>query len=231
MSTPALTKAPFGRLPNGEAVDAFTLGSGHGMELRAITYGGIITHWHVPDRRGRVGDVVLGRDTLEEYLLPTTRYFGALVGRYANRIAKARFTLDGQTYTLAANNGPNALHGGLRGFDKVVWRAAPFEREDAVGVVFTHTSPDGDQGYPGTVHVRVTYTVTTRNELRIDYHATADKATPINLTQHTYFNLAGDGRRDVLDHVMTINADRYTPVDGTLIPTGELAPVERTPFD
>jgi len=228
---PTITRAPFGRLPDGQAVEAFTLTSGRGMELRVITYGGIITYWRVPDRDGRTDDVVLGHETLEGYLQPTSRYFGALAGRYANRIAKAQFALDGHTYTLAANNGPNALHGGLKGFDKVVWAAEPFERPGEVGVVLTHTSPDGDQGYPGTVKVQVTYTVTTRNELRVDYRATTDKATPINLTQHTYFNLAGDGRRDVLDHVLTINADRFTPVDPTLIPTGELAPAEETPFD
>jgi len=178
-----------------------------------------------------VDDVVLGYDTLEGYLQPPTPYFGAIVGRYANRIAQARFTLDGQTYSLAANNGPNHLHGGLKGFDKVLWQAEPFERPDEIGVVFTYTSRDGEEGYPGTLKVRLTYTVTARNELRVDYQATTDKATPVNLSQHTYFNLAGDGRRDVLGHVLTINANRFTPVDPTLIPTGELANVEGTPFD
>jgi galactose mutarotase-like enzyme len=229
--TPTVTRAPFGRLPGGETIDAFTLSSGRGMELRVITYGGIITSWKVPDRDGRADDVVLGHDTLEPYLAKDTAYFGALVGRYANRIANARFTLDGHTYVLAANNGPHHLHGGVRGFDRAVWHAEPFERPGEVGVVLTHTSPDGDEGYPGTLAVTVTYTVTTRNELRVDYDASTDKATPVNLSQHTYFNLAGDGTRDVLGHEVTINADRFTPVDAGLIPTGDLAKVEGTPFD
>jgi len=216
--------------PQGEAVDTYTLTSPGGMEVRAITYGGIITSIRVPDRNGKVADVALGFDSLEPYL-KNPPFLGAIIGRYGNRIARGRFTLDGKTYTLATNNPPNHLHGGVRGFDKVVWKAESFMKDDTVGVVFTHTSPDGDEGYPGNLALRVTYTLTPRNELEVDYQATTDKATPVNLTQHTYFNLAGEGSGEILDHVMTIHAARYTPVDSTLIPTGELATVENTPFD
>jgi len=225
-----VTKAPFGTTPAGEHVDVFTLTNAHGMEVRAMTYGGIILSLKVPDRNGRLGDVVLGYDSLAGYL-KTTPYFGAIVGRYGNRIARSQFTLDGATYHVPANDGANSLHGGLVGFDKVVWDAEPFWGDSGVGVAFTYTSPDGDQGYPGKLEMRVTYTLTDRSELVVDYHATTNKATPINLTQHSYFNLAGDGSGDVLKQVVWINADRYTPVDSTLIPTGELAPVAGTPFD
>ena len=225
-----MNKAAFGMTPDGEAVDIYTLTNPQGMEVRAITFGGIITSIRVPDRDGKLDDVVLGFDSLEGYL-KNPPFLGAIIGRYGNRIAKGRFTLDGKTYTLAINNKPNHLHGGARGFDKAVWKAESFKKEDSVGVVFTHTSPDGDEGYPGALSMRVTYTLRPRNEIEVDYEATTDKTTPVNLTQHTYFNLAGDGSRDVLDHVMTIHASRYTPVDSTLIPTGELASVEGTPFD
>jgi aldose 1-epimerase len=197
-----------------------------GMEVRAITFGGIITSIRVPARDGKLDDVALGFDNLEGYL-KNPPFFGAIIGRYGNRIAKGRFTLDGKTYSLAINNKPNHLHGGNKGFDKVVWKAESFKNEN-VGVVFTHTSPDGDEGYPGSLSLRVTYTLTPHNEIEVDFEAETDKATPVNLTQHTYFNLAGDGSRDVLDHVMTINANRFTPVDSALIPTGELASVEGT---
>ena len=225
-----VTRAPFGATPAGQAVDIFTLTNAHGMEVRAMTYGGIIVSLKVPDRAGRVGDVVLGYDSLAGYL-KASPYFGAIVGRYGNRIGRSEFTLDGTTYHVPANDGVNSLHGGIVGFDKVVWDAEPFWSDSGVGVAFTHTSPDGDQGYPGKLDVRVTYTLTDRNELIVDYHATTDKATPINLTQHSYFNLAGDGSGDVLQQVVWVNADRYTPVDSTLIPTGVLAPVAGTPFD
>jgi aldose 1-epimerase len=225
-----VTKAPFGTTPAGEHVDVFTITNAHGMEVRAMTYGGIIVSLKVPDRTGRAGDVVLGYDSLAGYL-KTTPYFGAIIGRYGNRIGHAQFTLDGTTYHVPANNGVNSLHGGTVGFDKVVWDAEPFWGDSGVGVAFTYTSPDGDQGYPGKLEARVTYTLTDRNELVVDYHATTDKATPVNLTQHSYFNLAGDGSGDILGQVLAIDADRYTPVDSTLIPTGVIAPVAGTPFD
>jgi aldose 1-epimerase len=228
--TLAMTRSPFGTLPGGQAVEAFTLTNANGIKVTAITYGGIITSLEVPDRAGKVGDVVLGYDTLQGYL-DKSPFFGTIVGRYGNRIGKGTFTIDGTTYSLPINNGENHLHGGPQGFDKAVWKAEPFERADAVGVVFSHTSPDGDMGYPGTLQARVTYTLTNDNTLRFDYQATTDKATPVNLTQHTYFNLAGAGNGDILGHEIEILADRYTPVDKGLIPTGELASVEGTPFD
>jgi len=190
----------------------------------------VIVSIRVPDRDGRVDDVVLGFDTLEDYLTKS-RYFGAVVGRYANRIAKGRFVLDGKTYQLAINNGPNHLHGGIKGFDKVVWHAEPIERDGNVSVVYTYASGDGEEGYPGALSVRVMYTLTAANEIAVEYDAKTDKPTIVNLTQHTYFNLAGDGTGEILGHQLTIDADRFTPIDDTLIPTGELAPVEGTPFD
>jgi len=183
-----------------------------------------------PDRTGRLDDIVLGFDTLGAYVA-SSPYFGALIGRYANRIARGQFTLDGAVYHLAVNNGVNALHGGLKGFDKVVWHAEPKQDSTGVGLVFRYTSRDGEEGYPGTVNVEVRYTLNDRNELAVDYLATTDKATPVNLTQHSYFNLGGDGSGDVLGHVMAIDADRFLPVDTTLIPTGALSPVAGTPFD
>jgi aldose 1-epimerase len=228
--TLAMTRSPFGTLPGGQAVEAFTLTNANGIRVTAITYGGIITSLEVPDRVGKAGDVVLGYDSLQGYL-DKSPFFGTIVGRYGNRIGKGTFTIDGTTYALPINNGENHLHGGPQGFDKAVWKAEPFERADAVGVVFSHTSPDGDMGYPGTLQARVTYTLTNDNTLRFDYQATTDKATPVNLTQHTYFNLAGAGNGDILGHEIEILADRYTPVDKGLIPTGELASVEGTPFD
>ena len=225
-----VTRSDFGTTPAGEPVDLFTLTNAHGLVVRATTYGGIITSIETPDRAGKLGDVALGYDSLAGYL-KATPYFGAIIGRYGNRIGHAQFTLDGATYHLPANDGPNTLHGGTVGFDKVVWEAEPFWTDSGVGVAFSHTSPDGDQGFPGKLEVRVTYTLTNRDELVVEYRATTDKATPVNLTQHSYFNLAGDGAGDVLRHVVWINADRYTPVDSTLIPTGALAPVAGTPFD
>lgn len=225
-----VTRVPFGVLANGDSVHVFTLTNANGIELRALDYGGIIQSLRTPDRAGKLGDIVLGFDSLDQYV-KLSPYFGAIVGRYANRIAKGTFSLDGTTYHLAINNGPNALHGGLVGFDKVVWHAQPFSTDSSAGVVWTHTSPDGDQGYPGTLQLRVTYTLTNANRLEIDYQATTDKPTIINLTNHSYFNLAGAGSGDVLQQLMQINADSVTPVDSTLIPTGTLAAVAGTPLD
>src|SRR2546423_2058893 len=221
---------PFGKTDRGEAVSVYTLKNAHGVTVRVMDYGGIILSLLVPDRSGRFEDVVLGYDSLAGYLR-SSPYFGALIGRYGNRIAHGRFTLDGKTYTLAQNNGPNHLHGGVRGFDKVVWAVTPFEHPDSVGLVLRYTSPDGEEGYPGTLRTTVTYTLTSRDELIFDYFATTDRATPVNLTQHSYFNLAGDSKGDILGHVVTLNADHFTPVDSTLIPTGELKSVAGTPFD
>ena len=223
-----MTRDKFGTTSDGTAVDVFTLRNSAGVEVRAITYGGIITSLKVPDRSGTMGDIVLGFDSLDGYLKGHP-FFGAIVGRYGNRIGKGRFTLDGKTYSLATNNGQNHLHGGVRGFDKFVWQAEPMTGR--TGVTFSRTSPDGEEGYPGTLAVRVSYELTDRNELVVEYHATTDRATPVNLTQHSYFNLAGEGAGDILQHRLMINADRYTPVDGSLIPTGELAAVKGTPFD
>ena len=224
-----VTHAPFGKTADGTPVEIYTLTNANGVELKAMTYGCVMTSLKVPDRAGKFADVVLGFDTIDGYLKDSP-YFGAVVGRYGNRIAKGRFTLNGKTYNLVTNNGPNHLHGGNKGFDKVVWTASPRATAQGVGVVFTRTSPDGEEGYPGKLQTTVTYTLTDKNELIVEYRATTDKATPVNLTQHSYFNLAADDG-DILGHQLTIDADRYTPVDDTLIPTGELAPVAGTPFD
>lgn len=216
----------------GTPVEMVTLTNKNGMEVQAISYGGIITSLKVPDRSGKPGDVVLGFDQPNQYLAdPTPPYFGAIVGRYGNRIANGEFSLDGKKYPLVKNNGPNHLHGGTRGFDKVLWAVATKDGPAGSSVIFTRTSPDGEEGYPGTLSARVTYTLTEKNELIVEYHATTDKPTVVNLTQHSYFNLAGEGSGDILGHQLMLNADRYTPVDSTLIPTGELAPVAGTPFD
>jgi len=217
----------FGKLPSGEEVKIYTLTNEAGMEARITTYGGIVVSLEVPDRQGRMADVVLGFDSLDGYLKGHP-YFGAIVGRYGNRIGGAQFTLDGVTYKLAANNGPNHLHGGIEGFDKKNWKVEAAERSS---LTLSYVSPDGEEGYPGTLRTRVTYTVTSDNGLRIDYEATTDKPTVVNLTNHSYFNLKDAGATSILDHEITINADRFTPVDETLIPTGELRPVEGTPFD
>ena len=216
---------PFGRLSDGTAIEQYTLSNGRGMAVSALTYGGIITSITVPDRDGRAGNVVLGFDNLEAYVARNP-YFGAIAGRYANRIAHARFTLDGKEHALNANEGANTLHGGKAGFDKRVWRATPLG--DAA-LALEYLSPDGEEGFPGNLAVRVVYTVTPEHELRIDYSATTDRPTVVNLTSHSYFNLAGAGT--VLDHRLTLFADRYTPVNGSGIPTGEVAAVDGTPFD
>ena len=225
-----VSRAQFGQLPDGRRVEVFTLTNAHGLEVRAMTYGAIITSIHTPDRSGKRADIVLGFDSLGGYL-GGSPYFGAVVGRYANRIARGQFTLDGVTYHLARNNGPNSLHGGERGFDKVLWSGEPFQTVSTAGVTFRYESPDGEEGYPGTVSVRVTYTLTDADDLIIEYEASTTKATPINLSQHTYWNLHGAGAGDILDHVLTLNAAAFTPVDSTLIPTGQITPAAGTPFD
>jgi aldose 1-epimerase len=224
-----VNRSPFGRLPDGPAVDRFALDNGR-VEVDLMSYGAAIISVRAPDRDGRMEDVVLGFDALDGYLT-RSRFFGTIVGRVGNRIAQGRFTLDGVEYRLAVNNGANHLHGGNRGFDKVVWRAESFERDGAAGVLFSYTSADGEEGYPGMLDASVTCTLTPANELVLRYHATCDKPTPVNLTNPSYFNLAGRGRGDILRHQLTLDADRYTPVDDTMIPTGELAGVEGTPFD
>src|SRR4051812_40899628 len=219
----------WGKASDGMPVKLYTLSNGKGAVVRITTYGGIITELRVPDRTGKIGNVVLGFDTLDPYLKGHP-YFGAIVGRVANRIAKGRFTLDGQEYRLAVNNGPNHLHGGIKGFDKVVWNATLLPADgNGISLQLTYLSKDGEEGYPGNLAVTVVYTLTENNELRIDYSATADKATPVNLTNHSYFNLAETG--DILAHELMINADRYTVTDDTLIPTGEIAPVKGSPLD
>jgi aldose 1-epimerase len=223
-----ISQAPFGMTPDKQLVDIFTLRNSKGMEARICNYGGIVVSLKVPDKNGKLGDVVLGYDNLNDYI-KNNPYFGCLVGRYGNRIAKGKFTLDGVEYTLACNDGPNHLHGGRKGFDKVVWTAKPFMSALGPALKLTYVSKDGEEGYPGNLTVTAIYTVTEDNELRLDYTATTDKPTIVNLTHHSYFNLAGKG--DVLDHEVMINADKFTPVDETLIPTGELRPVEGTPFD
>ena len=225
-----LNHTQFGRLPDGRTVESFTLTNGAGIEIRVITYGAILVSIRTPDRDGRVADIVLGFDDLEGYLT-RSRYFGAVVGRYGNRIASGRFTLDGRTYQLATNNGPHHLHGGIRGFDKVLWTGEAFERAGGAGVSLSYSSVDGEEGYPGTLNATVTYTLTPANELVVDYEATTDKATPVNLTQHSYFNLAGEGSGDITRHELRLDADHFTPVDSAMIPTGDIVPVEGTPFD
>lgn len=219
---------PFGKTTDDLPVDLFTLTNDHGLEAKITNYGGIITALQVPDRAGTPGDIVLGFDDLASYLRGHP-YFGCIIGRYGNRIAGGRFTLGGRTYQLAVNNGPNHLHGGLAGFDKKVWHATSAKSDGAVMLTLSYLSRDGEEGYPGNLAVTVIYTLTNRNTLHIDYLATTDRDTVLNLTNHTYFNLAGRG--DVLDHEVMINADRFTPVNEALIPTGELAPVDGTPLD
>jgi aldose 1-epimerase len=224
-----IDRGKFGTLPDGRVIDVVTLRNRSGITLRVITYGGIIVSLSTPDRAGELDDIVLGFDTLDGYL-GESPYFGAIIGRVGNRIANGRFVLDGVEYHLAKNNGPNHLHGGIRGFDKVVWDARTFERGDAAGVVLTYASPDGEEGYPGRLDATVTYTLNDRDELVVGYSATTDAPTVVNLTQHSYFNL-GHAGSDVLAHELTIDADAIVAVHATLIPTGELMPVQGTPFD
>lgn len=226
----AVKKESFGTTPDGQPVELYTLTNRHGAQARIATRGGAVVSLKVPDRAGRFDDVVLGFDTLEGYL-NDTKYIGVLIGRYGNRIAKGRFTLNGVGYKLATNNGENHLHGGVRGFDKVIWRARPLRMRNGAALELSYLSRDGEEGYPGNLSVRVVYTLTDADELRIDYSATTDKDTVVNLTQHNYYNLAGQGHGDILGHQLRINASRFTPTDANSIPTGELRGVRGTPFD
>lgn len=223
-----ISKKPFGKTSDGTPVDLFILRNAKGMEARICNYGGIVISLAVPDRNGRFGDVVLGYDNLDDYI-KNSPYFGCLVGRYGNRIAKGKFTLNGKAYTLAVNNEANHLHGGIKGFDKVVWQASSYMTSGGPTLELKYVSRDMEEGYPGTLTVKAVYTLTSDNGLRLDYTATTDRDTVVNLTQHSYFNLAGKG--DVLGHEVYLNADKFTPVDSTLIPVGELRPVDGTPFD
>jgi aldose 1-epimerase len=228
--TSSVKKADFGKA-DGQNVAVYTLTNRKGAEVGIITYGGIVVSLKVPDRKGKLDDIVLGFDNLDDYVKGNSPYFGALIGRYGNRIGKGRFTLNGVEYKLAVNNGENHLHGGIKGFDKVVWNARPIKLKNGVGLRLNYLSRDGEEGYPGNLSVTITYTLTDNNELEIDYSATTDKDTVVNLTHHSYFNLAGQGNGDILNHQLMINAGRFTPVDSGLIPTGELRRVKGTPFD
>ncbi len=225
-----IAKTDFGTTKGGQSADLYTLTNARGHSVAITNYGGIITSLNVPDRDGKVGDVVMGFDSLRDYE-EKSPFFGCITGRYANRIAKGKFTLDGKTYTLAVNNGPNHLHGGKVGFDKKVWTAATRQEKGALVLELTHTSPDGDEGYPGALSARVTYTWTNDDTLRIDYAATTDKPTVVNLTNHTYFNLAGHDAGTALNHTLSLDASAFTPTDATAIPLGEIRPVAGTPFD
>lgn len=229
------TAITFGKTTDGTETKLYTLTNAHGLKTTITTYGGTVTSLLAPDRNGKLGNVVLGFDDVSGYQSPaflkSSPYFGALIGRYGNRIARGRFTLEGKEYQLAANNGPNTLHGGLKGFDKVVWQAEPGTSAQGQTLKLTYLSKEGEEGFPGNLNVTVVYTLTNQNELKIDYTATTDKATPVNLTNHSYFNLGYGTDKNVLDHEVTLAADRYTVVDQDLIPTGELRPVQGTPFD
>ncbi len=227
---PSITSKPFGMTTDGKEVMLYTLKNTKGATATVSNYGGTVVSLTMPDRNGQFGDVVLGFKKLADYEKKSP-YFGCLVGRYGNRIAKGTFSLDGKTYHLAINNPPNSLHGGLRGFDKVIWGATPMETKEGPALKLTYTSCDGEEGYPGTLSVTATYTLTDRNELRVVFTATTDQKTVVNLTHHSYFNLAGEGNGDILGHVVTLKANRFTPVDKNLIPNGKLESVKGTPFD
>jgi aldose 1-epimerase len=226
-----VTKQSFGKTADGQNIDIYTLRNAHGVEAKITNYGGILVSLKVPDRNGKFDDVVLGFNDLDSYLTKNNPYFGAIIGRYGNRIAKGRFKLNGVEYKLAVNNGENHLHGGVKGFDKVVWTGHETQTKAGPAVVLNYLSKDGEEGYPGNLRVTVVYTLTSEDELKIDYSATTDKDTVTNLTHHSYFNLAGEGNGDILNHIVTINADRFVPTDAGSIPTGELRSVAGTPFD
>ena len=225
-----INESSFGTLPDGSAVTLYTFRNAHGTEVKIIDYGGIITSLKTADRSGVFEDVVLGYDSLSGYMKAPS-FFGCIVGRYGNRIAKGQFTLDGKKYNLVKNNGENHLHGGTKGFDKVMWEATPSTSADGASLKLTYVSKDMEEGYPGNLHVTVIYTLTNDNELKIDYEATTDKKTVLNLTNHSYFNLSGNTKRNILDHKLSLAASKFLPVDATLIPTGELKAVKGTPFD
>jgi aldose 1-epimerase len=229
-ASPRIQQRVLGRTARGEDVSCFTLEGSGGLRLSVLDYGAVVQALHVPDRDGRMADVVLGYDDVAGYERGRF-YLGAAIGRCVGRIGGAAFTLDGTRYELSVNDPPNHLHGGRRGFSAVVWRARPFEGADGIGVVLEHTSPDGDEGYPGNLDVRITYTVSVANVFSVDYRATSDRATPVNLTQHAYFNLAGEGSGDVLAQELTVHAASFTPLNTNLLPTGEIVPVEGTPLD
>lgn len=226
----SISQRPFGKTADGQEVTMFTLTNGNGLKATLINFGAILVTFEAPDRDGKLANINLGCETVEDYAT-ISPYFGCVAGRYANRIAKGKFTLDGQEYTLATNNEPNHLHGGNVGFSKVMWAATPIEDRDEVGVKFTYDSKDGEEGYPGNLHSEVTYTLNNEDELSLSYTARTDKPTVLNLTQHSYWNLAGHDSGTILDHELMLNADNYTPTDETLITTGEIAPVAGTPFD
>lgn len=226
-ASPAVASRVFGKTPAGDTVDLYTLKNAKGAEADISTYGGVVVSLKMPDKSGAMGDIVLGFDDFTGYLIPPP-YFGAIIGRYGNRIGHGRFKLDGVEYSLPKNDGDNTLHGGIHGFDKVLWKATP---EGANSVQLTYLSKDGEEGFPGNLSATVVYTLTDNNELKIEYSATTDKDTVVNLTNHSYFNLAGEGQGDILGHSVTIDADRFTPVDKGLIPTGKLSGVEGTPLD
>jgi aldose 1-epimerase len=222
-------KKPFGKV-DGKSVALYTLTNDSGMEMSVTEYGGIVTSFFAPDRTGKMDDIVLGYDNVEGYV-KNNPFFGAIIGRYGNRIGKARFSLGGKEYSLSVNDGPNCLHGGAKGFDKVVWNSREIQRNDAVGVEFTYISKDGEQGFPGNLNATVVYWLTNKNEFAIEYAAATDKETVVNMTQHNYWNLSGENSGDILSHELTIYADTYTPGDAGLIPTGELASIKGTPMD
>ena len=226
----SVSEESFGKLGDGREAKLYTFSMPNEIEVKITNYGGIITHIYVPDKNGKMGDVTLGYDNLQGYL-DKGAYFGALIGRYGNRIADASFSLEGETYSLAANNGKNHLHGGLKGFDKVLWDAEIFNRADGAGLVLTYTSPDGEEGYPGNMQVKVRYTITPDGAIDMDYEATTDKTTIVNLTNHAYFNLKDAGASDILGHELALYADGYLPVDASLIPNAGVQSVEGTPMD
>jgi len=230
MKAITISKSDYGKTPDGISVEQYILKNKKGMKIAILTYGGIITSWTAPNKNGIYQDIVLGYNSLDEYI-KSTPYFGAIIGRYGNRIANGKFTLEGIEYTLAQNDGPNNLHGGIKGFDKVVWNAVEVISDTIIGLKLTYHSKDKEEGFPGNLETVVTYTLSEDNTLEVLYEATTDKKTIINLTQHSYFNLSGDFNKTILNHEITIDADTYIPVDEKLIPTGELATVAGTPFD